>query len=90
MALPKSYALKDTDRIANSVDPDQRSSQIWVYTDCPDVYVRKRSIITVAWTWLLYLFNIYPTNIGIYQIDVSATRIPLFWNEKLHTLSRKN
>ena len=28
---------KDADGMANSVDPDQRSSLIWVYIVCPDL-----------------------------------------------------
>ena len=36
----------DAERIANSVDPDQRSSLIWVCTVCPDLSVRKRTKIT--------------------------------------------
>ena len=31
---------KDVDGIANRIDPDQRSSLIWVYTVCPDLSVR--------------------------------------------------
>ena len=41
----------DTDRMTNSVDPDQtssRSSLIWVCTVCPGISVRKLRIITVA------------------------------------------
>ena len=40
---------KDSDRMANSVDPDQTapSSLIWVYTVCPDLSVRKLRIIMV-------------------------------------------
>ena len=34
---------KDADRMANSVDPDQ----IWIYTVCSDLSVRKLRIITV-------------------------------------------
>ena len=44
--------LKDADKIANSVDPDQTapliSSLIWVYTVCPEFSVRKLGIITVV------------------------------------------
>ena len=40
-------SLKAVHGIANHVDPDQRSSLIWVYTDCPDLSVRKLRIITV-------------------------------------------
>ena len=52
---PKSWAVwfyqsvtcqKDADEIANSVDPDQRSSLIWVYTVCPDLSVQILRIIT--------------------------------------------
>ena len=38
---------KDAEGMANSVDPDQRSSLIWVYTVCSDLSVRKLRIITV-------------------------------------------
>ena len=31
----------DADGMANSVDPDRRSSLIWVCTVCPDMSVRK-------------------------------------------------
>ena len=37
----------DADGMANSVDPDQRSSLIWVCTVCPGLSVRKLRIITV-------------------------------------------
>ena len=38
---------KDVDKIANSVDPDQRSSLIWVCTVCPLQSVRKLRNSTV-------------------------------------------
>ena len=38
---------KDVDKIANSVDPDQRSSLIWVCTVCPLLSVRKLRNSTV-------------------------------------------
>ena len=37
----------DADGMANSVDPDQRSSLIWVCTVCPGISVRKLRIIMV-------------------------------------------
>ena len=37
----------DADGMANSVDPEQRSSLIWVYTVCSDLSVRKFRNITV-------------------------------------------
>ena len=36
----------DADGIANSVEPDQWSSLIWVRTVCPGISVRKLRIIT--------------------------------------------
>ena len=39
---------KDAAGTANSVDPDQRSSLIWVCTVCPDLSVRKLRNITVT------------------------------------------
>ena len=39
---------KDAARIANSIDPDQRSSLIWVCTICPELSVRKLRIITAS------------------------------------------
>ena len=38
---------KDADGIENSVDPDQRSSLIWVCTVCSDLFARKLRNITV-------------------------------------------
>ena len=39
---------KDGDRMASSVDHDETSSLIWVYTVCRDLFVRKLRIITVV------------------------------------------
>ena len=40
---------KDAEEIANSVDPDQTASLIWVCTVCPDLSVRKlRKIMVVV------------------------------------------
>ena len=60
---------KGTDRIANSVDPDQtaprgavisgcssRNSLIWVYIVCPDLSVKKLRIITVNAPKILHNF----------------------------------
>ena len=51
--------LKDADGSVNSIDPDQtancsRSSRIWVYTVCPDLYVRRymSHIMTKPTKWL--------------------------------------
>ena len=40
----------DADGMANSVDPDQAASLIWVCTVCPDLSVRKLRKITVRFT----------------------------------------
>ena len=46
-SLDRAHFTTDADRMANSVDPDERSSLIRVYTVCPDLSVRKLKIITV-------------------------------------------
>ena len=49
ITLKFEHTIKDADRMANSVDPDQtRSSLIWVCTVCQDLSVGKLTIIMVC------------------------------------------
>ena len=51
----------DENGMANSVDPDQTAPQIWVYTVCPGISVRKLRIITVFLFWPVHMhMNILP------------------------------
>ena len=54
----------DADGMANSVDPDQTATLIWVCTVCPDLSVRKLRNITVIrfsnWTRTHYMSFMVP------------------------------
>ena len=79
---------KDADGIANSVDPDQtaRSSLIWVCTVCPDLSVRKLSIITVSLVLIFLIWQLIFILIGgknfinhtkslIYSAVINSTKL---------------
>ena len=59
---------KVADGMANSVDPDERSSLIWVYTVCPDVSVRKVRIIMIVYI-VKKKANKNPRNSPIFERD---------------------